>query len=60
MHIEDSIVLNSVIRESHQGETLLNEKMEGELPVLVPGNDLISWSGSVSRLVITPNRRYLS
>ena len=57
--IEDSITLNSVIQEAYQGETLLNEKMEGDFPVLKPGNNLISWSGDVTRLVIAPNWRYL-
>ena len=57
--IENGIVLNSVIQEAYQGETLLNEKMEGDFPVLKPGNNLISWSGDVSRLVIVPNWRYL-
>ena len=57
--IEDSITLNSVIQEAYQGETLLNEKMEGEFPVLKPGNNLISYTGDVSRIVIAPNWRYL-
>ena len=57
--IEGSITLNSVIQETYQGETLLNEKMEGEFPRLKPGNNLISWTGSVSRLVVTPNWRWL-
>ncbi len=49
----------SVIQEAYQGETLLNEKMEGDFPVLKPGNNLISWSGDVNRVVIAPNWRYL-
>ena len=57
--IEDSIVLNSVVQEAYQGETLLNERMSGDFPVLKPGNNLISWTGDVSRLVIQPNWRYL-
>ena len=57
--IEGSITLNSVIQEAYQGETLLNEKMEGEFPILKPGNNMISWTGGVSRLVVTPNWRYL-
>jgi len=43
--IEEGIILNSVIQKAYQGETLLNEKMDGEFPVLKPGNNLISWSG---------------
>ena len=57
--IEDSIVLNSVIQEAYKGEILLNEKMDGEFPVLKPGNNRISYTGDVSRIVITPNWRYL-
>ena len=57
--IEDEIVLNSVIQETYQGETLLNEHMEGDFPILKPGNNLISWSGDITRLVIAPNWRYL-
>jgi len=57
--IEESIVLNSVIQEAYQGETLLNEKMDGEFPLLKPGNNLISWTGEVTRLVIQPNWRFL-
>ena len=58
--IEDSIILNSVVQEAYQGEMLLNEKMDGEFPVLKPGNNLISWTGNISRIVIAPNWRYLA
>ena len=57
--IEDSIVLNSVIQEAYQGEMLLNEKVEGDFPVLKPGNNLISYSGDISRVIIAPNWRYV-
>ena len=57
--IEDSITLNSVIQEAYKGEMLLNEKMAGDFPVLKPGNNLTSWTGTVSRVVIEPNWRYL-
>ena len=57
--VEEGIILNSAIQEAYQGETLQNEKMEGEFPVLKPGENLISWSGDITRLVIAPNWRYL-
>ena len=57
--VENNITLNSVIQEAYQGETLLNEKMDGDFPVLKPGDNLFSWSGDVSRVVIEPNWRYL-
>ena len=57
--VSNGITINSVIQEAYQGKTLLNDKMEGDFPVLKPGANLISWSGSVTRLVIQPNWRYL-
>ena len=57
--VDGSITLNSVIQEAYQGETLANEKMDGEFPVLKPGNNLISWTGDVSSVVIEPNWRFL-
>ena len=57
--VSNGITINSVIQEAYQGKTLLNDKMEGDFPVLKPGNNLISWSGGVTRLVIQPNWRYL-
>ena len=57
--IDGSITLNSEIREAYKAETLLNEHMDGEFPLLKPGNNLISWTGDVTSLVIQPNWRYL-
>ena len=57
--VDGEITLNSVIQEAYQGETLLNEKMSGDFPILVPGDNLISWVGSVSRVVVCPNWRLL-
>ena len=57
--VSNGITINSVIQEAYQGKTLLNDKMEGDFPVLKPGTNLISWSGGVTRLVIAPNWRYL-
>lgn len=52
--------LNSVVQEAYQGETLLNEKMDGDFPVLKPGNNMISWTGDVEKVVIQPNWRFLA
>ena len=54
--IEDGIVLNGVIQEACQGEVLQNGKMEGDFPALKPGNDLISRSGDITRVIIAQNR----
>ena len=57
--IDESITLNSEIQEAYCGGTLMNERMDGEFPMLKPGNNLISWTGEVTSLVIQPNWRYL-
>lgn len=57
--IEGGITLNSEILEAYHGQTLMNEHMDGEFPRLKPGNNLISWTGEVSSVVIQPNWRYL-
>ena len=57
--IEGGITLNSEILEAYHADTLMNEHMDGEFPLLKPGNNLISWSGDVTSLVIQPNWRYL-
>ena len=46
-------------REAYKGTVLQNEKRTGEFPVLEPGGNAVSWSGTVSRVVIKPNWRYL-
>lgn len=57
--IDGGITLNSEILEAYHADTLMNEHMDGEFPLLKPGNNLISWSGEVTSLVIQPNWRYL-
>ena len=57
--VDGEITLNSVIQEAYKGEVLLNEKMSGDFPVLKPGNNLVSRTGNVTRLVIQGNWRFL-
>jgi phage-related protein len=44
---------------SLDGGTLLNDKVDGDPQYLPPGDSVISWTGTVARLVVTPNWRYL-
>ena len=54
-----SIVIDSVLQEAYQGTTLMNDHMNGEFPVLKPGANAISWTGTVTRVVVRPNWRFL-
>ena len=58
-NISGSIVIDSVLQEAYQGTTLMNNHMNGEFPVLKPGANAISWTGTVTKVVVRPNWRYL-
>ena len=58
-NISGSIVIDSVLQEAYQGTTLMNDHMNGEFPKLKPGANAISWTGTVTKVVVRPNWRYL-
>lgn len=53
------IIIDSVIQEAYADNNLRNDHMSGDFPVLKPGANAISWNGDVSKIVISPNWRYL-
>ena len=57
--VSGSIVLDSVLKEAYKGTSLMNERMTGDFPVLKPGINAFSWIGTVTKVVIQPNWRYL-
>lgn len=57
--IDGSIIIDSVMQEAYQGTNLMNEHMTGEFPVLKPGANVVSWTGTVTKVVVKPNWRYL-
>lgn len=54
-----SITIDSTLQEAYTGSTSMNDHMSGDFPVFLPGDNMISWSGSISLIRITPNWRYL-
>ena len=38
---------------------LMNSAMAGEFPRLAPGNNVISWTGAVTKVIITPRWRWI-
>ena len=58
-NISGSIVVDCVLKEAYQGNTLMNDHMTGDFPVLKPGANAVSWMGNVTRVVIRPNWRFL-
>ena len=59
--IGNGIVLDWEAQEciNLDGGELLNDKVDGDPQYLPPGDSVISWTGTVARLVVTPNWRYL-
>ena len=59
--IGNGIVLDWEAQEctSLDGGQLLNDKVDGDPQYLPPGDSAISWTGTVARLVGTPNWRFL-
>ena len=57
--IVSNITIDSVLKDAYKGTTLQNSKMLGDFPILIPGDNDISWSGTVNSVQITPNWRWL-
>lgn len=46
--ITDSITLDTPLMEANKGVTSMNGCMSGDFPMLLPGQNAISWSGSAT------------
>jgi len=57
--VSGSITIDSVLKDAYKGTTLQNSLMNGDFPVLVSGENTISWVGNVTSVQITPNWRWL-
>ena len=57
--ISGSITLNSQLQEAYSGTTSMNGAISGEFPVLLPGQNAVSWTGNVTSLNVIPNWRFL-
>lgn len=57
--IEEKITINSEIMNAYNDTLSLNNKMSGDFPIFELGENNISWTGSVTKLIITPNWRWI-
>ena len=57
--ITDSITLDTPLMEAYKDMTSMNGCMSGDFPTLLPGQNAISWTGNVTKIVVQPNWRYL-
>ena len=58
-NVSEYITLDSEMMDCYKGTQLMNNYMSGEFPLLAVGNNVFSWTGTVTKVEITPNFRYL-
>lgn len=57
--ITEYVTIDSVIKDCYKDNILKNGDMAGDFPELMPGENTLSWTGSVTKIEITPNWRWL-
>lgn len=58
--VEGKIIINSEIQDCYDDAmNNLNSKMTGEFPFLKTGENIITWTGNVTKLEVLPNWRWL-
>lgn len=57
--VAGSVTIDSVLKDSYKGTALKNSKMTGEFPLLLPGANTVSWTGTVTSVQVTGNWRWL-
>ena len=58
-NIVDYIIIDSDLMDAYKDTQIMNNYMSGEFPELIPGNNTISWTGTVTKVEITLNSRWL-
>lgn len=53
------VLLDSDIQDAYVTAGLRNNNMTGEFPELAPGLNTIGWTGTLTRIVVTPRSRWL-
>ena len=62
VNIDDSyLTVDSMLEECYKGttSTLKNRKMTGEFPTLQPGSNAITWTGTLTKIIVQPKSRWL-
>lgn len=56
---DDYIYLDSEAQDAYINGFLRNSEMTGDFPILQPGNNTLGWTGTVSKIRVTPRSRWL-
>ena len=58
-NVIDYVTINSDLQDAYKDSLLMNQFMTGEFSELIPGNNTISWTGTITKLEVTPNWRQI-
>jgi phage-related protein len=58
-NVSEYIVIDSELVDAYKDTMLKNNDMNGEFPELITGANSLSWTGTVTKVEITPNWRYI-
>ena len=59
LSLTDYISIDCELKETHRNKASRNKNMVGEYPVFKVGNNIISFTGSITKLEIEPRWRYI-
>jgi phage-related protein len=58
-NIDGYVTIDSELIDCYKDTILMNNNMNGDFPLLSPGNNTINWNGTITKVEITPNWRWL-
>ena len=57
--ITGTVTVDTPLKETYKSYSSYNSKMSGDYPTLLPGENIITWSGGVTGIIIIPKWRTL-
>ncbi|MFQ6340401.1 phage tail protein [Bacillus sp. AF62] len=57
--VEHAVIVDSELLEAYAGTTPMNPNMIGEFPLFKVGENTLTWTGAVTKLIIEPRWRYV-
>lgn len=56
---DSQVVIDSEKQDAYLGSVLKNRNMLGEFPFFAPGENVITWFGNLTRIIVEPKSRWL-
>ena len=53
------VTIDSLNQEAYKNTSLKNSDMNGDFPVFKPGNNVITWTGTLTKIIVNPKSRWL-